>query len=156
MEKHIIQNNSQPESSNSNNQNKSEETKNTEKPKKIEETPKTNKETEIFLSKLNKDEDFKHLKEEMDKANNLIDYFLIVGVDPEIYKNDWLYNCGYEELKKKYKNKLEPKIISSFPPYEKTTIAFDESIITHCFPNGFNIKKSFKKTTAKIIFFYFR
>ena len=147
------QNNSQSKSSNSNNQNKSEEIKNTENPKKIEETTKINTETEIFLSKLNKDEDFKHLKEEMDKANNLIDYFLVVGVDPEIYKNDWLYKCEYEELKKKYKDKLEPSIISSFPPFEKTTIAFDDSILTHCFPNGFHIEKSNTKIKPKIFSF---
>ena len=108
---------------------------------------------ENFLTNLKKNEDFKHLKEEMDKANNLIDYFLIVGVDPEIYKNDWLYNCGYEELKKKYKNKLEPKIISSFPPYEKTTIAFDESVIMHAFPNGFKIIQSKNKPSVQIFSF---
>ncbi len=91
---------------------------------------------------LNEDEDYNKLKEELDKANNFIDYFLVVGVEPEIYKNDWLYECDVDELNHKYKEQLEPKIISSFPPFEKHTISFDESILMHCFPNGYKIIKS--------------
>ena len=67
---------------------------------------------------LNEDEEYNKLKDELDKANNFIDYFLVVGVDPEIYKNNWLYECDADELNKKYKEQLEPKIISSFPPFE--------------------------------------
>ena len=91
---------------------------------------------------LNEDEDYNKLKDELDKANNFIDYFLVVGVEPEIYKNDWLYKCDVDELNKKYKEQLEPKIISSFPPFEKHTISFDESILMHCFPNGYKIIKT--------------
>ena len=90
---------------------------------------------------LNEDEDYNKLKDELDKANNFIDYFLVVGVDPEIYKNEWLYNCDIDELNKNYKEQLEPKIISSFPPFEKHTISFDDSILMHCFPNGYEIVK---------------
>jgi len=90
---------------------------------------------------LNEDEDYNKLKDELDKANNFIDYFLVVGVDPEIYNNNWLYECDADELNKKYKEQLEPKIISSFPPFEKHTISFDESILMHCFPRGFEIIK---------------
>ena len=88
------------------------------------------------------DEDFNKLKDELDKANNFIDYFLVIGVEPEIYKKDWLYENDIDELNKNYKEHLEPKIISSFPPFEKHTISFDESILTHCFPNGYSIIKS--------------
>ena len=88
------------------------------------------------------DEDFNKLKDELDKANNFIDYFLVIGVEPEIYKNEWLYEHDIDELNKNYKEQLEPKIISSFPPFEKHTISFDESILTHCFPNGYKIIKS--------------
>ena len=90
---------------------------------------------------LNEDEEYNKLKDELDKANNFIDYFLVVGVDPEIYKNNWLYECDADELNKKYKEQLEPKIISSFPPFEKHTISFDESILMHCFPSGYEIVK---------------
>ena len=90
---------------------------------------------------LNEDEEYNKLKDELDKANNFIDYFLVVGVDPEIYKNNWLYECDADELNKKYKEQLEPKIISSFPPFEKHTISFDESILMHCFPSGYELVK---------------
>ena len=100
---------------------------------------------------LNEDEEYNKLKDELDKANNFIDYFLVVGVDPEIYKNNWLYEYDADELNKKYKEELEPKIISSFPPFEKHTISFDESIIMHCFPNGYEIVK-YNKQPKPIVF----
>ena len=39
----------------------------------------------------NEDEEYNKLKDELDKANNFIDYFLVIGVEPEIYKKDWLF-----------------------------------------------------------------
>ena len=80
---------------------------------------------------------FKHLKSELNKAANFIDYIVEIGVDPSIYKKGWLYsyNLSLDELNKK--KELQPKIISYFPPMEKETISFDESIIKHCFPNGY-------------------
>ena len=99
------------------------------------------------------DEDFNKLKDELDKANNFIDYFLVIGVEPEIYKKEWLYENDIDELNNKYKEHLEPKIISSFPPFEKHTISFDDSILTHCFPNGYKIIKS--ETQPKPIVFSF-
>ena len=71
------------------------------------------------------DDDYKHLKEELDKANNFIDYFLVVGVEPNVFMNQWLYDSDLETLNTDYKAKLEPKIISSFPQFEKHTILFD-------------------------------
>ena len=100
---------------------------------------------------LNEDEEYNKLKDELDKANNFIDYFLVVGVDPEIFKNNWLYENDADELNKKYKEQLEPKIISSFPPFEKHTISFDESILMHCFPNGYEIVK-YNKQPKPIVF----
>ena len=91
---------------------------------------------------LNDDEEYNKLKEESDKANNFIDYFLVIGVEPEIYKKDWLFENDLDELNKKHKEELEPKIISSFPPFEKHTISFDESILMHCYPNGYQLIKS--------------
>ena len=98
-----------------------------------------------------KDKNFQQIKEELNKASNFIDYFLILGVEPNIFKNDWLYTSSLEELNKK--EELKPKIISYFPPFEKTTIAFDDSIIMHCFPNGYNLIKSEKKPNYKIFSF---
>ena len=97
------------------------------------------------------DNNFQQIKEELNKASNFIDYFVIVGVEPNIFKNKWLYNSTFEELNKK--EELKPKIISYFPPFEKQTISFDDSIIMHCFPNGYNLIKSKKRPVYKIFSF---
>ena len=99
------------------------------------------------------DDDYINLKEELDKANNLIDYFLILGLEPSIAMNKWLYENDLENLEKLYKDKLKPKILSSFPCFEKHTIAFDESILNHCFPDGFNLIMSPFKPKPKVFSF---
>ena len=98
-------------------------------------------------------EEYKHLKEELDKGNNFIDYFLVVGVEPNIFMNQWLYDTDLETLNTDYKSKLEPKIISSFPQFEKHTISFDESILLHCFPNGYKLIHSIKRPQPKLFSF---
>ena len=97
------------------------------------------------------DKNFQQIKEELNKASNFIDYFLIIGVEPNIFKNDWLFNSSLEELNKR--EELKPKIISYFPPFEKVTIAFDDSIIMHCFPNGYSLIKSENKPNYKLFSF---
>ena len=57
------------------------------------------------------------LKDDLDKANNFIDYFLVIGLNPEIALNDWLYEAEIDELNIIYPDKMRPKIISSFPPF---------------------------------------
>ena len=105
------------------------------------------------IKNLDNDKEYKQFKEDLDKGTNFIDYFLIIGISPEIFFDDKIYECDLDELKIKYKDKLEPKIISYFPQFEKTTIAFDDSIISHCFPNGFNIVKSNKMPKTEIFSF---
>ena len=78
----------------------------------------------------------------MNGGNNLIEYFLIIGLEPEIYKNDWLYNEDIKKIEEKYKEEIKPKIISQFPPFKKNTVSFDKSIINYCFPEGFHLIKS--------------
>ena len=99
------------------------------------------------------DDEYISLKEELDKANNLIDYFLILGLEPSIAMNKWLYQNDLENLNKLYKDKFTPKILSSFPCFEKHTIAFDDSIISHCFPNGFQLISSVFKPKPKVFSF---
>ena len=98
-------------------------------------------------------EEFKKMKEELNKGTNFIDYFLTIGLDPEIFNQDWLYNNELDDLNENYKDKLKPKITSYFPPYPKTKIFFDDSIIQHCFPNGFKIISSLKKPKEKLFSF---
>ena len=102
---------------------------------------------------IEKDDDYLFLKEELDKANNLVDYFLILGLDPNIFLNDWLYENDLDKLNELYKDKLQPKIISSFPCFEKHTIAFDDSILSHCFPNGFELVSSVYRPQPKLFSF---
>ena len=109
--------------------------------------------TKLKIKNIDEDKEYKQLKEDIDKGTNFIDYFLIIGVEPEDFFDDKIYECDIDELKTKYKDKLQPKIISYFPKYEKKTIAFDDSIISHCFPNGFNIIKSNKMPKTEIFSF---
>ena len=99
------------------------------------------------------DDDYINLKEELDKANNLIDYFLILGLEPSIAMNNWLYENDLDNLRKLYGEKLKPKILSSFPCFEKHTIAFDDSILSHCFPDGFKLIMSPFKPKPKVFSF---
>ena len=99
------------------------------------------------------DDDYIFLKEELDKANNLVDYFLIIGVEPSVFLNDWLYENDLGKIFELYKDKLRPKIISSFPCFEKHTIAFDDSILSHCFPDGFELISSIYKPQPKLFSF---
>ena len=108
---------------------------------------------EDFDDSVENDDEYMSLKEELDKANNLIDYFLILGLEPSIFMNDWLYENNLDTINKLYKEKLQPKILSSFPCFEKHTIAFDDSILSHCFPDGFEIISSQFKPSPKLFSF---
>ena len=99
------------------------------------------------------EKEFQNLIEELNIANNLLDYFIVIGVSPEIIVQNWLYESTVDELNTKYRKDLEPKIISYFPPITKKTISFDESIINHCFPNGYKIIEADEKPKPKLFSF---
>ena len=105
------------------------------------------------LKSLEENKDFKELKEKLDKGNNFIDYFLVIGQEPTIYREKWLYTSDIGTLNEKYKEQLKPKIISSFPNFEKSTIAFDETILIHIFPNGYKLIKTRQKPKSKVFSF---
>ena len=94
------------------------------------------------LKQLEENKDYKEIKDKLDCGNNFIDYFLVVGLEPSIYKYDWLFSSDLETINKDHNEEIKPKIISSFPFFEKSTIAFDDSILNHCFPNGFKLDKT--------------
>ena len=102
---------------------------------------------------LTDDKNFEHMKEELDKANNFIDYFLVVGLPPNIFLENWLYESDIDGLNEKFKESFQPKVISYFPNFEKHTIAFDDSVVSHCFPNGF--KAIYSESQPKNIVFSF-
>ena len=105
------------------------------------------------IAELEENNEYKKIKQELDKGYNFIDYFLVIGLEPEIYKNDWLYKEDLETIKENHKEEIKPKIISSFPPFEKTTISFDESILNHCFPNGYQLIRCPNKPKPKVFSF---
>ena len=76
-----------------------------------------------------------------DDDNNLIDYFLEVGVNPEIFKNKTLYLSDPEEINQI----LIPQIIAKFPNFDKKTILITNNMINQIFPQGFKLLISNKK-----------
>ena len=104
--------------------------------------PNNIQEKEDDLPNYEENKNYIQLKSELNKAANFIDYFVEIGVDPSIYKKGWLYNDNISLDELNQKEELKPKIISYFPQWEKETISFDESIIKHCFPNGYYLTKS--------------
>ena len=131
-----------------------EEEKEDEKDKDNEKEIKEEKEKSVDSGlDLTDDQNFERLKEELDKANNFIDYFLVVGLSPKIFMEKWLYNSDVDYLNEKFKDNFQPKVISSFPNYEKHTIAFDDSVISHCFPNGFKAIISSEQPKTKVFSF---
>ena len=105
------------------------------------------------LKQLEENKDYKEIKDKLDCGNNFIDYFLVVGLEPSVYKYDWLFSSDIETIYKEHEAEIKPKIISSFPFFEKSTIAFDDSILNHCFPNGFKLIKSPIKPKQKLFSF---
>ena len=97
------------------------------------------------------EESIKDFQEKLNLGFNFVDYFLTIGVKPEIFLNQWLYDSSIEELNSIYKEKLMPEIINKFPSFEKKIIGIDETIIQHCFPLGFKVQEfSYERPPNKI------
>ena len=93
------------------------------------------------------------LKKELSMANKFIEYFAIIGLDPKIAIENFLFNSTLEELQKCYTKELKPGIISKFPPINKSYINIDDSLISLCFPDGFKLEKYEKPPECEIINF---
>ena len=96
------------------------------------------------------DELFKKIESKLNEGCNFVDYFLTIGSNPSIFKNDWLYESDISILNSKYKQSLKPIIINKFPSKDKTIASFDEAIIQHCFPNGFEVCEFNRQPDYKI------
>ena len=82
----------------------------------------------------------------LNQPQSLEEYFIVIGVEPKISANNHLYTIPINELNKYYKNKdFKPKILSKFPPINKSYIDIDESIIDICFPEGYKLLQFDKK-----------
>ena len=88
------------------------------------------------------------IKNGFDKNNNFIDYFIEVGVSPDIIlKESFLNAKNLDEVNKN----ITPMLITKFPKLDKKTISVDESIINHLFPRGFKAIHS-KEQPASLSF----
>ena len=81
-------------------------------------------------------------KRYFDDDNNFIDYFIEVGVKPEIFKNKNLYEEDDPEEINQY---LVPQIITKFPNFDKKTVVIEPSMINQIFPHGFQLTESEEK-----------
>ena len=78
-------------------------------------------------------------KESFDGDNNFIDYFMIIGAKPEIFKNAHLYNSNSIS---DINNILIPQIITKFPKIDKKHIVIENTIPQQIFPHGFKAIES--------------
>ena len=78
-----------------------------------------------------------------EEDNNYIDYFIEIGVKPELFKQDFLYESSINELN----IKLKPEIISKFPDINKKSIIINNNneLISQVFPHGINIVEAKEK-----------
>ena len=67
--------------------------------------------------------------------NNYIDYFLEIGIKPEIFKEDFLYSSSLNDLNQK----LNPQIISKFPDLNKTSIVINSKLIEQIVASRFKV-----------------
>jgi len=74
-------------------------------------------------------------KKYFEEDNNFIDYFVEVGVKPEIFKNNYLYDS---ESINDINDKIVPQIITKFPRIDKKYIVIESTLIQQIFPHGFN------------------
>ena len=93
---------------------------------------------------------FKNINDKLDLGYNLVDYFITIGSNPSIFQNAWLYESDLNTLNTKYKENIKPIIINRFPLNDKKLIGFDEAIIQHCFPKGFEVHEFNKQPDYKI------
>ena len=74
--------------------------------------------------------------------NNYIDYYIEIGIKPEIFKEDFLYESSINELN----SRLKPEIISKYPEINKKSIIIDNNeLINQVFPQGINIVEAKEK-----------
>ena len=94
-------------------------------------------------------ENIKKLKSQLESANNLIDYFLVCGVHPNICREKYLYDITNKTYFENLKEKLKPTILSKFPEFDISTDTIDDEIINYCFPKGFSPMNSYNPMPPK-------
>ena len=77
--------------------------------------------------KKTQDDYINSLKKELDKGNNFVDYFAVIGIKEEVIFSDFLYENDISVLNSS--EQIKPELLSKFPPFEKSTISIDENMI---------------------------
>ena len=80
--------------------------------------------------------------------NNYIDYFMEIGVKPEIFKYNFLYEA---KTKEEISENLIPQILCKFPISDKRNIVVENVMVNQIFPQGFKVIES--KTKPKPDFY---
>ena len=97
-------------------------------------------------------ENIQKLKEQLETGNNLVDYFFVCGVEPTICQNQDLYNISDDNYLENINKTIKPSILCKFPEFDNNNDTIDESIISYCFPNGFEIIHSASSDPKRKIF----
>ena len=92
-------------------------------------------------------------KQRLNKPGNLIEYFSIIGIDPKIASKNFLYELSPSDINKYHSDELKPKIITKYPPINKSYINLDENICELCFKENITIEK-FDKRPKPVIYRY--
>ena len=80
------------------------------------------------------------LKQELSTPKKFLEYFFIIGLDPKMSIEEYLYNSSLEDLNNFYLKNLKPDIITKFPPINKSYINIDDNLTELCFPDGFKLE----------------
>ena len=90
------------------------------------------------MPKIVLEKNIQNLKSQIETGNNLIDYFLVCGVNPNICREKYLYDITNKKYLDNLKEKLKPAILSKFPEFDLSIDTIDDEIINYCFPKGFS------------------
>ena len=109
------------------------------------------------MPKINLPENIKKLKAQFEAGHNLVDYFLVAGINPIYCENKQIYDIKNKNYLETFKEFIKPNIISRFPGFDNSIDTIDEEIVNFCFPDGFEPifapqnSKSIEKKTFSVI-----
>ena len=86
---------------------------------------------------------------------SFIDYFLILGYEPKLCLNNDIYTISPKDLHEKYKKEIFPTILTQYPPIQKSFVNVDETILSLCFPEGFQLNEFSSFPKPQILTFLF-
>ena len=89
------------------------------------------------MPKIQLPENIKKLKSQLEAGHNLVDYFLVAGINPINCENNLIYDIKNKNYIEEFKEKVKPSIISRFPSFDNAIDTIDEEIVNFCFPDGF-------------------